>query len=140
MKLKIVTPIGRIFEGDNVEKLTIPTESGVITILEDHMPLISIVSPGEVLIHDTEETITALAISKGVLEVRETGEIFVLAETAEHADEIDIDRAEEAKKAAEEFLKTKHDIEDVDFAKMQAQLEKELARIEVGRKWKRLRR
>lgn len=138
MTVKLVTPKGIIIDSKEVDRITIPTEEGVVTILEDHVPMISIVAAGEVEISyiDSKPNDT-LAISRGILEVRQNSEIHVLADTAERADEIDIQRAEEARIAAEEFLKKQHDLEDVDFARIQAKIEKELARVNVGKKWRR---
>ncbi|MCA9387193.1 ATP synthase F1 subunit epsilon [Candidatus Dojkabacteria bacterium] len=137
MTVKLVTPQGIIIDSNKVDKLTIPTEEGIITILEDHVPMISIVSTGEVVVgfeNDTDDEI--LAISKGILEIGQNSEIHILADTAERAPEIDIDRAEQARLAAEEFLKKQHNLEDVDFARIQAKIEKELARVNVGKKWR----
>lgn len=140
MNTKLVTPSGIIFSGQDIKSVTIPTENGVITVMESHVPLISVVTYGEVTIEHNDSSIEVLhiAVSKGILEVRDNGEVFVLVQTAEKADDIDIDRAEEAKIAAEEFLKKKIAVDDVAFAHVQAKLEKELARLEVGRRWKRL--
>ncbi len=136
MKVKLVTPYGAIFVSEKVEKFTIPTEGGVITILDDHVPMISIVAPGEVLIlkEDGEEEV--LAVSRGIIEIRQESEIYVLADTAERAEEIDVSRAEEARIAAEEFLQKQHNLESVEFARIQAKIEKELARIAVAKKWR----
>jgi len=62
-----------------------------------------------------------------------------LADTAERAEEIDIERADEARRRVEEMLKEKEKFDDLTFARMQAQLEKELARIHVGKKYRKLR-
>ena len=141
MKVNLVTPYGTIFKGESVEKFTIPTEHGVITILEDHVPMISIVTTGEVVINLEDKTEETIAISRGILEIRQNSEIYVLADTAEKAQDIDIEKAEEARKAAaKEFLKKQHNLEDVEFARIQAKIEKELARINVGSKWRNINR
>jgi len=57
-----------------------------------------------------------------------------LADTAERAEEIDIERAEEARKRAEELKKEKIEMDDSEYARVAAAIEKELARIKVGRK------
>lgn len=137
MILNLVTPFGITYSGENVEKFTIPTEEGVITVMDEHVPLMSIVAPGEIVITDADGKEEIIAVSRGILEVRLNSEIYVLADTAENAKDIDVSRAEEAKKAAEEFLKKEHNLQDVEFARLQAKIEKELARINVGNKWRR---
>ncbi len=137
MKVNFVTPYGTIYKGDNVEKFTIPTEKGVITVLDDHVPMISIVSTGEVEIVNEDGEEEHIAVSRGILEIRQNSEVYVLADNAERAEDIDIEKAEEARKAAEEFLKKQHNLEDVEFARLQAKIEKELTRINVGKKWRR---
>ena len=131
---KIVTPDGVIYE-DDIVKVTIPTQAGEITLLPEHAPLVSVLKPGEVNIFKDGSNID-LAVSTGILEIRPSGEIFILADTAERAEHIDIDRAEEARKRAEKLLKEHKDVEDVAYAKIMAKMEKELARISVGRKYR----
>ena len=136
MNLTIATPYGTTYKGSVVKSITIPTLGGVITIMEDHIPILYIVAPGEVIVTDENGEIFEIAISKGIVEVIKGSRINVLADTAERAEQIDIERAEEARKKAEEFLAKKDYAADVDFAKIQAQLEKEMVRIRVARKYK----
>ncbi len=136
MKFKVVTLHGITYQ-DNIDKVTIPTQSGDVTILEDHAPLVSVVKPGEMTIHKDGAEIP-FAVSSGILEIRPTGEVYVMADTAERAEDIDIERAEEARKRAEELMKQQYGTEHVDFARMQAMIEKELVRVDVGNKYRKL--
>jgi F-type H+-transporting ATPase subunit epsilon len=138
IKLKIVTPDGIIYQDNKIEGVTLKTEDGVITIQSDHIPLLSIVKPGEVKIEKENHTVN-LAISKGIVDVRRESEIYILADTAERAEEIDLKRAQEARERAEKILAQKESLEDIEFAKIQAKIEKELARISVGRKYRKFR-
>lgn len=138
MHLKIVTPERIIYEDKDISGVTIPTVSGVITIMREHIPLFTIMTAGEITIRKQGGYEVNLAVSKGIVEVRRGSTIYILADTAERAEEIDIERAEQAKKRAEEFLKQKDAIEDLEFAKLQAAIEKELARIKVARKYRKL--
>lgn len=131
----IVTPHGVTYQ-DKVEQVSIPTIDGEITILEGHATLITVLKPGELCIGKSGYSVP-VAVSGGVAEVRHTGEVYVLADTAERAEHIDIERAEAAKKRAEELMKQVQQIDDVDFARMQAMLEKELTRIHVAKKYRR---
>lgn len=135
MQFKIVTPDGVIYESNEVEKVTIPTMSGQITVLPNHSSIVSVLKPGELLVVK-DGKVYGLAVSGGILEVRPSGEVIILADTAERAEDIDIDRAEEARKRAEALMKQQENVADVDFARLQASIEKELARISIGKKYK----
>lgn len=140
MIVRIVTPTGAVFSSKEVEQITLPTDTGVVTILDDHMPLISLLTAGEIEIKEKSKSeITRLAVSTGALEVKRPGEINILADTAEHDTDIDVARAEAARDRAQEFIEQKleqtTDLEtDMEFIKLQAQLRKELARIAVARR------
>lgn len=138
MKLKIVTPEGIVFHNENIESVTTNTAEGVITIKEDHVPLITKAAAGMITVTDTAGDENYLAISSGVIEIKKDSFVNILADTADRAEDIDLEKAEEARKAAEEFMKKQDVLENVEFAKFQAQLDREMARIEVGRKYRRL--
>src|SRR3990167_3436442 len=133
IELKVLTPYGTVLE-QTVESITLPTKAGVITILQDHEPLVSLLSPGEMIVN-IDKRDKSYAVSTGVLEIRENSKVYILAYSAEYASDINIAKAEEAKKKAEEELKKKTTLDDVGFARIQAIIEKETARINVGRKW-----
>ncbi|MDD5146182.1 MAG: F0F1 ATP synthase subunit epsilon [Candidatus Pacebacteria bacterium] len=132
IKFKIVTPERIVFE-DEVDQATLPTSEGEITVLPKHIPLVSVLKPGELLLKKNKKEIP-MAVSGGLIEVGKN-EIVVLADTAEHAYEIDEQRAEEAKRRAEEMMKTASR-EMVDNAALVSNLEKELARLKVVRRHK----
>lgn len=136
LHLKIVTPAGVVYEDMEVDSITLPTKAGIITIKDDHVPLVTVVTNGEINVTKEGSTID-LAVSKGVLEIKRDSVINILADTAERAEEIDIERAQEARKRAEEYMKSKDAIADVEFAMLQAKIEKELARINLARRYRR---
>ncbi len=132
-KLKIVTPEKTIFT-DVVTQVSVSTTTGQITILPNHIPLVSQLAPGEIVINHNGNQEDLMAVSGGFIEVL-PDEVIVLADTAERAEDIDEERAEEARKNAEELLKTK--VQDAkQFAMFTAMVEKELARLRVARKYK----
>ena len=133
---KIVTPEGIVYE-DSIDKVTIPTQQGAITVYPEHAPLVSVLRPGPLTIHKGKDTVD-LAVSGGFLEIRRSSEVYVLADTAERAEHIDISRAEEAHRRAQELLKQQKDVDDVQFARIQASIEKELNRISVGNKYRKI--
>ncbi len=131
IKFKIVTPEKTVYE-DEIGQVTLPTREGEITVLPDHIPLISVLAPGELVIKKDGVEI-AMAVSGGMIEVRKN-EITILADTAERAEEIDVKRAEEAKERAEKLKDEKIRADETDYATAAAILEKNLARIKVARK------
>lgn len=133
INFKITTPEKTVYENDTVEQVTLPTMDGEITVLPGHIPLVSILKAGEMLIKDrTGEH--PIAVAGGFLEVRGNSEIVILADNAEAATEIDIARAEAARVRAEQQMKEKS-VADVDYARLQAVIDREMNRIRVGKKY-----
>ena len=126
-RLEIVTA-ERVVFSDDVDVVVAPGIEGQLGILPHHAPLMTMLLPGELQVRQGGEEIS-MAISGGFLEVR-PDRIIVLADAAERADEIDIARAEEAKRRAEEMLK--RPIPEVDMARAEAALRRSLARLKVG--------
>ena len=130
INLKIATPERVVFK-DEVDSITLPTMQGQITILPNHIPLISVLKSGEILIKKVDEQIL-MSVSGGFIEVLST-KVVILADTAEKSEEIDIKRAEEAIKRAQELKKTRSS-DAREFTALKIQIEKELVRVRVGRK------
>ncbi|HHX58203.1 MAG TPA: ATP synthase F1 subunit epsilon [Candidatus Moranbacteria bacterium] len=136
INLKIVTPERVILESEATQ-ITLPTKGlGEITILPDHIPYLSILAPGLVEVKNGEEESVPMAISGGVLEFHEN-ELTLLADTAERAEEIDLERAEEARKRAEKMMaEEKRNLSSEQYAAVVGQLEKQMARIRVVKKYR----
>jgi len=130
---EIVTP-EKVVLKQEVLQLTVPTKMGEITILPNHIPLISALQPGVIEIKNQDNKIETMAVSGGFIEVL-PDKVVILADTAERAADIDEARAEEARKKAENTMKEKR--EDVDFAAVTAKIEKEFARIRAVKRYKR---
>jgi len=131
IKFKIVTPERTVYESE-IDQLTLPTAEGEITVLPNHIPLISVLAPGELIAKSGSEEI-AMAVSGGMIEVQKN-EITILADTAERAEEIDLARAEEARKKAEQLKLDRIRMDETEYAAVAALLERNLARIKVARK------
>ena len=101
IRLDIVTAERVVFSED-VDVVVAPGVEGQLGILPHHAPLMTTLQPGELRVKKGGEEFS-LAISGGFLEVR-PDRVIVLADTAERAEEIDVARAEEAKRRAEESL------------------------------------
>ncbi|MEK7461171.1 MAG: ATP synthase F1 subunit epsilon [Patescibacteria group bacterium] len=131
MKFRLITPERIAFEAD-IQSITLPTMTGEITVLPGHIPLVSQLGHGELIIRDKQEH--AFAVAGGFVSVM--GEtVDVLAESADHADEIDLQKAEEAKARSEKLREAAQGEEEL--ATASAALERALAQIKVaGRKRK----
>jgi len=134
MKLDVVTAEGVVFS-EEVDMVVAPGIQGQLGILPYHAPLMTTLDVGELLIRKGGEEFS-LAITGGFLEVR-PDRVIVLADAAERAEEINVTRAEEAKKRAEEQLI--HRTADVDEARVEAALRRSLIRLKVAGKRKKKR-
>lgn len=132
LHLVIATPLGVVFD-QQVNQLTITTESGELTILPNHIPIVVPLVTGHATAHidgvDTYHTIDG-----GVLEVRPGNEVIVLANRSENAEGIDIERANAAIKRAQDLMNQKHAVEDVDFANVERKIAKELNRVKIAQR------
>lgn len=135
LKLKIVTPERQILEED-VISVTLPTTEGQITILADHVPLITSLGSGEILAKGQNDDIP-MAVTGGFAEIKQSengSEVIVLADFAEHISEIE-NSIENARTRAEELMQKKNKSE-VDFEHFEAELERSLNRVKVADKWR----
>lgn len=136
IKFEIVTP-ERIVLKEMIQQITVPTKDGEITVLPEHVPLIASLKPGVIEFKNEKGDSEIISISGGFIEVLKH-KVVILADTAERAHEIDIDRAEEAHKRAED-LKAKLTTEDREkFVEVTAQIEKQLARTKAAKRWKKI--
>ncbi len=134
IKLDIVTAERAVYS-DEVDVVVAPGIEGQLGILPHHAPLMTMLQPGELRLRKGGEEIS-LAITGGFLEVR-PDRVIVLADAAERAEEIDVARAEEAKRRAEERLHKRH-APGIDEARAEASLRRALVRLEVvGKRRKR---
>ncbi|MEA2098206.1 MAG: ATP synthase F1 subunit epsilon, partial [Patescibacteria group bacterium] len=134
INLQIITP-EKIAYKDKADQITLPTGDGEITIMANHIPLISTMKHGELIIKNNGKEIP-MAICNGFVEVRRNC-IIIMTDIAERVEEIDEQLAKEAKKKAQDLLKEKDRMSDVAFADATALLEKSLARIRVARRKRR---
>ena len=137
LKFKIATPERVVYENYAVVQVTIPTMDGEITVLPNHIPLVSVLKAGELRIVDSAGE-HPIAVAGGFLEVRGNNEIVILADNAERVEELDLARAEEAHKKALEQMEKIKNVQDVDYARLQAVIDREMNRIHVGKKYKHL--
>ena len=130
LTLEIVTPEKMVFNGV-VEEVTIPGTEGEFGVLPGHASLLSSVDIGELsFVRDHKKT--RYAVHTGYAEVT-ASKVTVLVETAERADEIDLERARRAKERAEEIM-AKLPKEDAEFDKMMLALMRAVTRLNIARK------
>jgi len=129
IRLDIVTAERLVFS-DDVDVIVAPGIEGELGILPHHAPLMTILQAGGLRVRKGEEEFL-LAISGGFLEVR-PDRVIALVDAAERAEEIDIARAEAAKRRAEEVL-SQHP-PGMDAARAEAALHRSLARLKVAEK------
>jgi F-type H+-transporting ATPase subunit epsilon len=129
INLIIVTPEREVVR-EEVEELEIPGTEGYFGVLPGHAPLFSELKVGEVAYRNGTRW-TFLAVAWGFVEVQ-PDQVRILAETAERAHEIDVDRAMRAKERAEEMISRGG--EDVDYNQALVALERAIVRIQVSQK------
>lgn len=136
IKFEIATPERLVLSRD-IAQVTVPTTAGEITVLPEHIPLVSVLKPGIVELTLSDGQIEVIAVSGGFIEIMRD-KIVILADTAERAAELDEKRIEEARARAEARQKEVTNVDEVQFANISAQLDKELARFKALNRWRRL--
>ncbi|MGB2799219.1 MAG: F0F1 ATP synthase subunit epsilon [Dehalococcoidia bacterium] len=131
LKFEIVTA-ERMVYSDDVDVVIAPGVEGQLGILPNHASLLTMLQPGELVVRKEGEE-TEMFVSGGFLEVMQN-RVTLLADVAERAEEIDIVRAEEAKRRAEEQIKQVPP--EMDLAAAEAALRRALARIKIAERRK----
>ena len=128
LRLEFVTP-ERALVHEDVDEVELPGEEGYFGVLPGHSPLLAALRPGELWYRKGTEKKFAF-VGGGYVEVL-PDRVAILAQVAERAEEIDVQRAEAALRRAEERLT--RPVADMDFERARAALLKALARIQVSR-------
>ncbi len=131
LRCEIVTQ-ERVVYDRMVDMVIAPGEEGELGILPHHVPLLTALAAGELRVRIGEEQ-ESFAISGGFMEVQPV-HVSVLAQTAEHAGEIDIARAEAARARAEKLLKEGPPPEPYQLAAIESALRRSRVRLRVARK------
>jgi F-type H+-transporting ATPase subunit epsilon len=129
LKLEIVTPAGIVYSED-VEMVTLPGVAGEMGILPQHVPLISQMVPGEMIVRKDGRD-SFVATGGGLIEVT-ANRVAILTDLAIPADRIDEAKAEEARQRAEARLREK--LSDEELASVNASLTRSLAQLRVKRR------
>jgi F-type H+-transporting ATPase subunit epsilon len=134
LSLDIVTIERVVYSADDVDMVTAPGIEGEMGILPRHAPVLTALKEGELRIKRGGEE-EPFAIGGGYIEVR-PDRVIVMAETAEHVDEIDIARAEAARERAEKLLR-EGPPEGVSTAALEAALRRSRVRLKLARRRRR---
>src|SRR3954469_3111337 len=127
INLQIVTP-DRLLVNEQVDEVEIPGSEGYFGVLPGHTPLLASLAVGEMWYRKGQEKIY-LSLAFGFCEVL-PDRVTILATLAERAEEIDVARAEQAKRRAEERLAQSN--RDVDYDRARLSLQKSLARLQAS--------
>jgi len=138
IQFEIVT-LQQVVLKQTITQVTVPTKEGEITILPDHIPLVSILKPGVIETKDENGEMEIMSISGGFIEVLR-GKVVVLADSAERAFELNEEKVLVAKKKAEEEkIKAEKD-DHYDLSAVAIKLESALAREKALQRWRKLKK
>lgn len=132
---RLVTP-ARVLVEREVYGVTMQTAQGQITVLPHHAPLVGILMHGELLIHEDEKTKTPLAVAGGVLEISSDNTLTILADSAEHASEIDLAATQKRAEELAKTIETEKELDITSYNLLLRELERERARMHVAEKWR----
>jgi len=135
LTVDIVTAERLVLSEQGVDEVVVPGIEGELAVLPMHAPLLTMIKPGVMVIKRGSDE-TEMAITGGFLEVRED-KVTILADAAERAEEIDVSRAEEARRRAEQQLERRDS--EADLVSAAAQLQKALLRLRVAERSRRRR-
>lgn len=128
LRLTIVTPYGQILNED-VQEVTAPGSEGEFGVLPGHEPFFTTLKIG-ILTYKKDTDINYVFINSGYAEVTQD-KVIVVADSAERAEDIDVERAIRAKERAEERLKK---MENIDVARATSALERATIRIQLAQR------
>src|SRR2546425_271471 len=132
LSLEIVTAERHVLSEEDVDQVTAPAADGQITILPRHASLISLLQAGELRVRKRGVD-TSYVITGGFIEVHRS-RVRVLADAAEHAEEIDLERARAAEQRARSLIANRAQLTPIDFAAAAALLRRSQVRLKVGRR------
>lgn len=135
LSLEVVTAERLVLNDRGIDVVIAPGIVGELAILPKHAPLITPLAPGELRVRKGEDE-NSYFVAGGFLEVL-NDKVTILADAAEHVDEIDLARAEDARRRAQETLAHRHDQPDV--ATAEAALRRSLLRLRVAERRRRSR-
>lgn len=131
LQLEIITPTKLVLQ-EEVDEITLPTTSGEISVLPNHVDLLTKITGGEMIIRKGGKS-DLFAITGGFLEVSKN-KVSILADHAIHAGDIEVSKVEEAKQRAEKAMKEKQT--EKDYQLLQDDLRRHVLELKVARRHK----
>lgn len=128
--LEMVTPDRVVLTNTDVVSLVAPGVDGYLGVMAHHAPLLTELVIGEITVKHSDNTEDHIATTGGFMEVA-NNKVTILSDAAEKAHEIDMARAEEAVKRAEERLS--NPTQDIDFDQTRIALLRAMNRLRVAR-------
>jgi len=129
INLLILSPEGTVYSG-SVDEVMFPTVLGDIGVLPGHMPLFTKLKEGEIIVKKGAEE-TSIAITGGFLEITKD-KVNVLADYAIRSQDIEVEKAEQAKKRAEEALSS-----EKSYTLAEKELKKSILELKIADKYRR---
>jgi F-type H+-transporting ATPase subunit epsilon len=129
LSVDVITAERVVYSDTEIDVVVAPGVMGELGVLPSHAPFMTALAPGELRLRKGNEE-TSMVVTGGFLEVRDN-KVVILAEAAERADEIDLARAEEARRRAEQQIASREAA--VDVARVEAALRRSLVRLKVGK-------
>ncbi|MFZ2324041.1 MAG: F0F1 ATP synthase subunit epsilon [Ignavibacteriaceae bacterium] len=131
LNLDIVTPSKSVFKGE-IKSITVPGTEGGFQVLKNHAPIVSTFDIGMIKVELLDSKVNYYSTAGGTIEVLDN-EIVVLADSIELVSEIDVERAERAKKRAEERLAER--ASDINLTRARASLARAINRLNIYQKY-----
>jgi F-type H+-transporting ATPase subunit epsilon len=129
IQCEIITQERTVYSAQ-VDYVSLPGTEGVMGILPNHAPLMTALAYGEVMVRKGGDE-EYFAIGGGFAEIR-SDQVTVLADSAERADEINIERAQKARERAEQAMKEGVPVDSTAYAQIEAALRRAQIRLDVG--------
>lgn len=126
----LITPERQVYS-DDVDFIAAPAADGEIGILPNHAPLLAQLGIGELRLKKGNN-VSHIAVTGGFLEVQKGSQVSIFAETAELAEEIDLERARLAVERAKSQLKAESQTDKIDFAAAEAALSRAILRMKIA--------
>ncbi len=133
IRCEIISQDRTVYKG-NVDIVTLPGADGEMGILPDHSPLLTILKFGIVSVRSGRDS-EHFTVSGGIAEVQ-PDQVTVLADAAENVEEIDLQRAESARRRAEEAIQQKTNLDTDAYLAIQTSLRKSNLRLDAVRKYR----
>lgn len=133
MDLEIISQERHLLS-EKIVSITAPTVHGEVTVLPEHVSLFTRLEAGELIIR-TEKTESSFVISGGFMDVSHGKKVTILADSAIHSDEINLAKAQEAKRRAERMMADQGDqLDRRELIRIEAELKRSLWEIKIARK------